>query len=246
MLWSVWYLIYNLYFHPLARFPGPFWGRATPIPFVWHLLRGRMPFWVKDMHDQYGGIVRLSPFELSFNNDPAWKDIYGSRPGHKNFHKDPIHVGSIQSTPGVYTITMAQDDDHARQRRALSHAFSTKALLEQEHIVREYIDKFAVKMKGFEKSGKPVDFVDWLAYTTFDIIGDMALGEPFGCLDSDDFHFWVPLISLSIKVGALEQATRRLAPAEGWLQKTMVKMIPDSLRATRRKHLEYSTEKILK
>lgn len=105
------------------------------------------------------------------------QDIYGSRPGHKNFHKDPIHVGSIQSVPGVTTITMAGDADHARQRRALSHAFSTKALLEQEYIVKSYIEIFSNKMKDFAQSGKLVNVTDWFAYTTFDIIGDMALGE---------------------------------------------------------------------
>lgn len=143
-----------------------------------------MPFWVKACHDRYGAIVRVSPNELSFDNEGAWKDIYGSRPGHKNFHKDPIHVGSIQSTPGVYTITMANDEDHARQRRALSHAFSTKALLEQEHIVRSYVDLFSNKIRDFAQAGTPVNVVNWFAYTTFDIIGDMALGEPFGCLTS--------------------------------------------------------------
>ena len=44
---------------------------------------------------------------VGFDEESAWKDIYGSRPGHSNFHKDPIHVGSIQSLPGVTTITMA-------------------------------------------------------------------------------------------------------------------------------------------
>jgi hypothetical protein len=154
------------------------------IPFVIHLLRGRIPFWIKAQHDKYGRIVRVSPFELSFDREPAWKDIYGSRPGHANFHKDPIHVGSVQSLPGVSTITMANDEDHARQRRALSHAFSTKALLEQEHIVRQYIDRFADKIREFARQGTPVNVVDWFAWTTFDIIGDMALGEPFGCMDS--------------------------------------------------------------
>jgi len=72
---------------------------------------------------------------------------------------------------------MAGDADHARQRRALSHAFSTKALLEQEYIVKSYIDVFSNKMKSFAQSGEPVNVTDWFAYTTFDIIGDMALGE---------------------------------------------------------------------
>lgn len=153
------------------------------------LLRGRIPFWIKACHDKYGPVVRVSPNELSFDNEVAWKDIYGSRPGHKNFHKDPIHVGSIDLTPGVSTITMANDADHARQRRALSHAFSTKALLEQEYIVKSYIDVFSEKMRGFAKQGTPVNLVDWFAYTTFDIIGDMALGEPFGCLENGKNFF---------------------------------------------------------
>lgn len=174
------------------------------------------------------------------------QDIYGSRPGHQNFHKDPIHVGSIQTVPGVSTITMADDTTHARQRRALSHAFSTKALLEQEYIIKSYIDTFSKKMQGFARTGETVNLTDWFAFTTFDIIGDMALGEPFGCLESKEFHFWVPLISESIAAGAFEQATRRLATADSWMQKQLLRLIPDYIRVKRREHLAYSKEKILK
>ncbi|KAF5526058.1 Versicolorin B desaturase [Colletotrichum aenigma] len=244
--WTLWSVVYNLFFHPLSRFPGPILARISPVPYAIALLRGRIPFWVKACHDKYGSVVRVSPNELSFDNEAAWKDIYGSRPGHKNFHKDPIHVGSIQSVPGVSTITMANDADHARQRRALSHAFSTKALLEQEYIVKSYIDVFSLKMREFAKLGKRMNVVNWFAYTTFDIIGDMALGEPFGCLTSEDFHFWVPLISSSIKAGAFEQATRRIAEADGYLQRQLLKLIPGRIRTTRMQHLEYSREKILK
>ena len=141
---------------------------------------------------------------------------------------------------------MADDVTHARQRRALSHAFSTKALLEQEYIVKSYIDVFSQKMRDFAAKGEIVDVVDWFAYTTFDIIGDMALGEPFGCLNSKEFHFWVPLISQSIAAGAIEQATRRLATTDSWFQRLLLKCIPEHVRKTRREHLEYSKEKILK
>jgi cytochrome P450 len=68
---------------------------------------------------------------------------------HKNFQKNPIHVGSIAVVHGASTITMAGDDDHARQRRALSHAFSNKALLEQEYIVMKYVETFSQKMQEF-------------------------------------------------------------------------------------------------
>ena len=73
----------------------------------------------------------------------------------------------------------------------------------------------------------------------------MALGEPFGCLTSKEFHFWVPLISQSIAAGAFEQATRRLATTGTWLQKLLLNFIPGYIAKTRRQHLEYSREKIL-
>jgi cytochrome P450 len=130
-------------------------------------------------------VVFAAPNELCFDEEAAWKDIYGgARPGHKNFHKDPVHVGSIAAVHGASTITMANDADHARQRRALSHAFSTKALLEQEYIVKNYVEVFSKKMQEFASQDGIVDVTDWFAYTTFDVIGDMALGEPFGCLEN--------------------------------------------------------------
>jgi hypothetical protein len=43
-------------------------------------------------------------------------------------------------------------------------------------------------------------------FTTFDIIGDLAFGEPFGCLKNEKFHDWVALIFETIKIGAIEQA----------------------------------------
>lgn len=189
----------------------------------------------------------MSPTELSFNSDKSWKDIYGSRPGHQNFHKDPIHVGSIQTVPGVVTITMAGDADHARQRRALSYAFSTKALLEQEYLIKSYIDVFRDKMNDFGRSGEICNIADWFSYTTFDIIGHLSLGEPFGCLTSGDLRFWVPLISESIKAGAIEQASRRLANTGSAFQAFLLKMFaPTELLEQRKKHLDYSREKILK
>lgn len=32
---------------------------------------------MKRLHDQYRGVVRIAPDELSDRNEEAWKDIYG-------------------------------------------------------------------------------------------------------------------------------------------------------------------------
>ncbi|KAI0171502.1 averantin oxidoreductase [Pestalotiopsis sp. NC0098] len=238
LFYTLWRCIYNVYFHPLARYPGPFLAKVSPIYSIWGLFRGRWPFDVHQLHLKYGPILRLMPNELAFTDPQAWKDIYGHRQGHPQFHKDPIHVGSVQDIPGATTLTMADDANHTRQRRTLSHAFSQKALLEQESIIRGYVDLLVAKLTPFANSGQPVNMCDWFNFTTFDIIGDMAFGRPFGCLREGVFHSWVSLITQTIKAGAFEQATRRMFQINSWPQRMLVKLIPSTLREKRYRRIE--------
>jgi cytochrome P450 len=98
-------------------------------------------------------------------------------------HKDPIHVGSIEAVAGVTTLTMSNDEVHARQRRALSHPFSMKALLEQQDIVNSHVTKLMSNFHKLSQQGAIINIVDWYNFATFDIIGDLCFAEPFGCLD---------------------------------------------------------------
>ncbi|EME77267.1 uncharacterized protein MYCFIDRAFT_191444 [Pseudocercospora fijiensis CIRAD86] len=238
-------IVYNLYFHPLAKFPGPRLNAASSLPGIFALLKGRLPLENKKLHEKYGSVVRVSPNELCFNSVQAWEDIYGHRPGHTNMHKDPIHVGSVEAVQGVSTLTMSDDENHARQRRALAHSFSQKALLEQEYIVKRYVDQLIVNMKRMADDDEAFNLVNWLNFTTFDIIGDLAFGEPFGCLDLGRFHEWVALIYETVKAGAIEQATRRFAAAGSLTQRILFNMIPARVRGYRSEHLRRSRAKCL-
>jgi cytochrome P450 len=122
------------------------------------------------------------PNELSFNTAKAWEDIYGHRVGMANMDKDPIHVGAVEAIPGATNLTMAPDVHHARQRRALAHAFSKQALLEQEPILKGYVDLFVKRLREMAHKGEAANMVSWFNFCTFDIIGDLSFGEPFGCL----------------------------------------------------------------
>lgn len=140
---------------------------------------------------------------------------------------------------------MADDDNHARQRRALSHSFSQKALVEQEYIVKRYVDQLIVNMKRMDADNESFNLVNWLNFTTFDIIGDLAFGDPFGCLDMGQFHEWVALIFETVKAGAVEQATRRFAEAGSLTQRILFKLIPARVRGYRTQHLRRSREKCM-
>ncbi|KAK4941421.1 hypothetical protein LTR10_018690 [Elasticomyces elasticus] len=239
-------VVYRLYFHPLAKFPGPKLNAISPLPGIYSLLRGRLPLDNKILHDKYGPVVRVSPNELAFNSAQAWEDIYGHRQGRPNMHKDPIHVGSVDPLPGASTLTMADDANHARQRRALAHSFSQKALLEQEPIIQGYVDKLIQSLRRMSNQQTEFNMVNWLNFTTFDIIGDLAFGDPFGCLDKGAFHDWVALIYETVKVGAMEQATRRFATVGSWTQEMLLNMIPKEVRQRRRNHLIFSKEKVMR
>lgn len=241
-------VVYRLYFHPLAKFPGPRLNAISALPSIRSLLRGRLPLDNKKLHDYYKSpVIRVSPNELAFNSAQAWEDIYGFKKlPRKNFHKDPIHVGSVDPLPGASTLTMSDDDNHARQRRALSHSFSTIALVEQEDIINGYVTKLMENLDRMSGTGESFNMVNWLNFTTFDIIGDLAFGDPFGCLEKRDFDAWVALIYETVKVGAFEQATRRFAPVGTWTQKMLLNLIPDHIRQRRRNHLTLSKEKVLR
>jgi cytochrome P450 len=141
---------------------------------------------------------------------------------------------------------MADDANHARQRRALAHSFSQKALVEQEDIIQDYVTILIKNLRRLQENNEVFNMVNWLNFTTFDIIGDLAFGEPFGCLESGEFHSWVALIFETVKAGAIEQATRRFAEAGSTFQNLLVRMIPNEVRERRRNHLKFSTEKVMR
>ena len=198
----------------------------------------------RKIHDKYGPVIRLSPNELSFNTVQAWQDIYGHRNGRVDLNKHPIHVGAVDPVPGVTTISMADQETHARQRKALSHGFSKKALWEQEDIVNGFVTKLMNIFHSYADSREVFDVVKYFNFITFDVIGDLSFGESFGCLEKNDYHFWPALIFQAVKAGAIEQASRRFAtpgsPTQTWVQK----WAQGPLKKQRADHLAYSREKV--
>ena len=151
----------------------------------------------KEMHDRYGPIVRIMPDTLSFISAQSWRDIYG--PGKPQL---PKHVVLSEKGYTAPLNAIMDDSEHARVRGLLSPAFSERAMREQESLISDYINLLIQKLKAQIRGPATgeVDLVQWYNFTTFDIIGDLALGKPFGSLESGKTHSWVSNIFRGLKL----------------------------------------------
>lgn len=187
----------------MSGYPGPKLAAITPLVHILWDIQGRQHLVITNLHDKYGDVVRIAPNALAYRAASGWKDIYGHRKkGQKVFLKDP----ALYAPPpnGVNAMITAQEDVHQRMRRLLTHAFSNKALMAQEEILQTYADMLVQKLQGVlqNTSSQRIDIACWFNFTTFDLIGDLAFGEPFGCLSHSKYHWWVLVISDAVKASS--------------------------------------------
>ncbi|KAI0875932.1 isotrichodermin C-15 hydroxylase [Hypoxylon argillaceum] len=187
LIYAAAYAIYNLYFHPLAAFPGPLLRRMSRGPWALAIVRGTAVFDAAALHDKYGPVVRLAPNELAFLDPRAWRDIMGGG------------TSEIPKWTGMYAVpaflpphiqNTTSKEHHRALRKALSPGFSDASLRAQEPIIAKYIDLLIQRLKAKSHQG-PVNVELWYRYVVFDIICDLAFGNSFRCLESDGLHPWI-------------------------------------------------------
>ncbi|KAI1130843.1 cytochrome P450 [Nemania abortiva] len=208
---AVYRVIYNIYFHPLSKYPGPRLAAVSNAAHSWWFLGGRQPFKLLELHEKYGPVVRTAPNDLSFNTSQSFKDIYGFRQGHKPFIKGNFYEGGTFAARGVTSIISERDPTrHGEMRRLLAHAFSLTSLKEQEELISGSIDRFIelVKTKTCER-GEVFDIAKGYERMSFDIIGDLAFGQNFGALETDETHPWIATLLGALTKGALIDTFKR-------------------------------------
>ncbi|KAI1419708.1 cytochrome P450 [Xylaria sp. FL1777] len=234
---------YNLWFHPLAEFPGPFLGRASLLYRFLNTSKGKFHVAVTEAHRKYGPIVRVAPNELSFASVESWKAIYGHPlPGKQIAPKGPFYEVFAAGFNSKCVGSERDAKKHSAMRKMLNPAFSQRGLLEQEEIISGVINKF-VRIIG-ERAGpgsEGINMTRWFEMNSFDILGEMAFGESFHSLDTGNLHFWAAIVLEHLYFITLIDNLRRI----GWLAKIFGLLIPASL-LTRNKNSSFSRQQVEK
>lgn len=218
---------YNVYYHPLASFPGPWLWTAFRLPHVVSRLRGRNHKDTLEQFRKYGPVVRIAPDELAFSQPDAWRDINARSGKYAENVKDinawpPMQPGWDKSLP------LASEDLHRRLRRTYGPAFTTQAVQEQERMILRYVNLF-IDQLGKAVSGNPVQNIDkWFNFFTFDIMGDFAFGQSFKSLENSEYHSWVGSVLENVHLGIIVTQLQRYG-----LWSILEQLVPKSWFAAR-------------
>jgi benzoate 4-monooxygenase len=77
--------------------------------------------------------------------------------------------------------------EHTRKRKTISHTFSAKSIGQFEVYMHQNLDLFVRQWDTLSKNAHgqyaKIDCLHWFNYLAFDMIGDLAFGQPFGMLE---------------------------------------------------------------
>lgn len=242
-LWLFYDITYNLFFSPLAQFPGPKLWAFTRIPYQWHIMRGHSHRTMLALHDKLGPVIRVGPDELSFNRAQAFQDIYRARPGRPQYAKDPKFYGSSLNAVRGSIVGALDDKTHSRHRRLWANAFSERALRDHEGTIIHYADMLVDRLRAITAKGdlqrEKVDMKEWFNFIAFDVTGDLLFAETFDCLKDSKLHPWIALIFAFVKGITLAGVINQFA----LLRRIQETCLPESLRQQMLKHFDLSAEK---
>lgn len=191
-------VVYRVFFHPLAKYPGPFLAKISDAYLLYHAWKGdrHLEFW--RMHERYGKVVRFGPNSVSFNSSTALKDIYGFR---ANVRKSEFYDAFVHPAPNTHNTR--DKEMHARKRRVLSHAFSDSAIKGVERYVLANIRTFCEQLgRGADLAEQkgwstPKNMADWCNYLAMDILGDLCFGKAFHMLETPDNRYAIDLVGVA-------------------------------------------------
>lgn len=248
LLFCAFRMVYNIFFHPLAKFPGPPLWKATCLPYVYYMAKGKLTFRLLPLHAKYGSVVRIAPDELSFTAAEAWTDIYGHRVGMNAGVDELPKSERFYRTKGTLPNIIGENrENHALLRRVLSHGFSERSLREQEPIIVGYADQLVRQLRKYcvdgdrpdEKRRGRMDLTSWYNWVTVDIISDLTFGEGSGCLERAAYDPWVVAIN-----GTIEDFIPLLVLRYLGLEDPFNWLVRRFFNKKRKNHTQQSTEKL--
>ncbi|KAK8863366.1 cytochrome P450 oxidoreductase [Apiospora arundinis] len=200
--------IYNRYFHPLSRFPGPFWASITSLWYFQTVRLSKAKNVQYALHDKYGDFVRIGPNLLAVCHPDAISTVFGTNAKNgKAWRKGEFYESFAPHIAGARIDGFSERDDakNAERRRIIAGLYTQGNLLRYEPRVDRIIENFRARMDILADSRETTEMSLWMERYAFDVIGEIYHGreDGFGMVrDGRDYNDWCHLMSVMPDIGA--------------------------------------------
>lgn len=178
--------VYRLYFHPLAKFPGPKLAALTGWYEFYHdiIHKGQFIWKLQELHDKYGPIIRISPEELHIRDSHYYEELYA--PGSKKRDK---YVGwVVMAGAPDSSFATAPHNLHRIRRAALNPYFSKRSIGQTESLIMTKVQVLCRRFEEACKSGQVIRLDAAYMALTMDVITHYCFGDSYNYLEEDDFR----------------------------------------------------------
>ncbi|PVH95123.1 putative cytochrome P450 [Periconia macrospinosa] len=199
-------IIYRLYFHAYAKYPGPLLAKITSWYSVYHTYIGDLHTDIWKCHEKYGNVVRYAPNRLLINTEQGLRSIYSHGRNvrkSKSYHRISL-VKGVEATQSVVNQQV-----HAKLRRILSQGLSDSYLrsfaTEIQAVAAILCERLGETQDGYvgdDEWTSPKNMAHWCDYFTFDVMSRLVFGSSYDMLSSAE-NRWI--------VGAIEGQLRRIS-----------------------------------
>ncbi|PVI03729.1 cytochrome P450 [Periconia macrospinosa] len=181
--------------------PGPWYARFTHLRLKRAVVTGRRSFYIHDLHQKYGPIVRISPTEVAVADLSAFKEIHriGTKYLKSTWYED------LANFPKKGIFTMRDPKEYGARRKLLAASFSKTYLMTHwESEVRSKAHLCVSKIKDDAIRKGTADVYNWWMLLASDVTAHLSFGESFGMLEAGKANqFMRVLKKLTIGAGIM-------------------------------------------
>ncbi|TEB33679.1 cytochrome P450 [Coprinellus micaceus] len=174
-------------FHPLAKHRGPLLCKVSKLYGTYFAIKGTYHQCVKELHEQYGPVVRVGPNELSIIEKNAIPHVLGvnGMPRGPLWDGRRFHQGGTQK--GYDSIIDVRDAKvHHDLRKDWNNAFSASAVRDYQDPLEARVKQLRGHLQSVAGTREKVSLSTWFSHFAFDVVGDLAFGGCFELMREGD------------------------------------------------------------
>ncbi|KAL1988147.1 hypothetical protein VTN96DRAFT_677 [Rasamsonia emersonii] len=175
--------VYRLLLSPLAGVPGPKIAALTAwYEFYWDCPRqGHYMFKIEEMHQKYGPIVRINPWEVHIQDPTYWDTLYTNN----KLDKDAWYYRAFGDNRG--TVGTESWQLHRVRRAAMAKFFSSANVAKLEPKVLARVQKLCDRVQEHRDAGQVIPISHAYRCYATDVISDYAAPHTRDFLSTPDF-----------------------------------------------------------